>query len=381
MFRRLPAASVLILAATLPALALAQGKPPRPAVTVAEVEQADINPPKTYVGHVIAIQSVSIVPRVTAFIDSVPVKQGSDVEAGEVLFELQKAQYEDAEKAAKAQLANAEAALKLADVSLSRAQQLAKQEFESIANLNQAQATQAQDVANVQAQEANLAQAELNLGYCTIRSPIKGRIGPVTLTEGNLVTPSTPSLATVVQLDPIRVEFPVSDEIIIGAEQQAGTSASKIAKGLVVNLILPDGKPYSHPGNVAFLSNQVEQQTGSVNVYADFPNPDELLLPGAYVNVEVRRAKPEMRALVPVAAVQTEQQGDFVLVVGPDDKVRQQSVELGQQVAQSFVVQKGLAVGDRVIVAGIQKVKPGEVVTATLAPSAPDQADATGISQ
>lgn len=329
---------------------------------VARVVSRNVAPAETYVGHVIAIQQVRIVPRVTAFIDRVPVKQGSDVKAGQILFELQKAQYQDAVASAQAQLASAQAALELANINLLRAQRLTRQQFESVANLNQAQATHAQDQAEVDAAKANLAQAELNLSYCTIATPIAGRIGAVTLTQGNLVTPATPALATVVQLDPIRVVFPVSDQTIVAANAGPGGG---FAKGLAVSLTLADGKSYRHGGEVAFLENQVDQQTGTVNVYADFPNPEGLLLPGTFVNVSLRQARPKMRALVPVEAVQTDQQGSYVLVVGSENKVRQQPVDLGSQLGQEYIVKRGLNVGERVIVEGVQKVRPGEIVKPT----------------
>ena len=335
---------------------------PAPVVTVAPVVEKNVATPHGFIGRVSAIQSVQIVPRVTAFIDAVPVKEGSDVKAGEVLFELQKAQYQAAVEAAQAQLASAEAAANLAQVSYERASRLATQQFETRANLDQASATLKQDQANVQAAKANLAQAQLNLGYCTIASPIAGRIGAVTLTKGNLVTPATQPLATVVQLNPIRVQFAVADRAVVAAEQKRGASSATIAEGLVVYLDLPDGSTYGEAGKIAFLGNQVDPQTGTVQVYADFPNPKALLLPGAFVNVDVERAQPQAQLLVPVQAVQTEQNGSYVLVVGPDDKVRQQPVTLGAQVGQDDIVTKGLAAGEQVIIEGVQKVRPGETV-------------------
>jgi membrane fusion protein, multidrug efflux system len=348
---------------------------PPPAVVVASVVSRNVAPVETYVGHVVAIQQVRIVPRVTAFIDRVPVKQGSDVKAGQILFELQKAQYQDAVASARAQLASAQAALDLADLNLLRAQRLTRQQFESVANLNQAQATRAQDQAEVAATKATLAQAELNLSYCTIASPIAGRIGAVTLTRGNLVTATTPALATVVQLDPIRVVFPVSDQTIVAANAGPGGGFSK---GLALSLTLPDGEPYGHGGKVAFLENQVDQQTGTVNVYADFSNPEGLLLPGTFVNVALRQARPKMLSLVPVEAVQTDQQGSYVLVVDDENKVRQQPIELGSQLGQEYIVKRGLRVGERVVVEGVQKVQPGEIVKPTSA--TPDRVSVAGFS-
>lgn len=339
---------------------------PAPAVTVVPVQVQDVAPENTFIGRVTPIQSVQVVPRVTAFIEDVPVKQGSDVKAGEVLFQLQKTQYQAAVQAAQAQLDSAKAALQNAQLAYQRSARLAKQGVAAQATLDQDTATRDQDAAQVLAAQANLAQAALNLSYCTIVSPIDGRIGAVSLTKGNLVTPSTPALATVNQLDPIRVVFSVSDNVLVSVQQQTGASQDQIASQVVVNLKLPNGKEYNQTGKVSFLSNQVDPQTGTVSVYADFANPRRLLLPGAFVNVSVRRATPRERPVVPVAAVQTEQKGSYVLVVGPDNKVKQQPVTLGRQIAQDYIVEKGLTGGENVIVEGVQKVRPGETVKVTV---------------
>ncbi len=359
------------LLALLPArfAASVEPDPPPPAVTVAPVVLKDVAPVYSFIGRVVAIQSVQIVARVTAFIDDIPVKQGSDVKAGQVLYQLQKAQYEAAVQSAGAQLDSAKAALRQAQLAYDRAARLNRQGFEAQANLDQALATRDQAQAGVLNAEANLVQAKLNLGYCTITSPIDGRIGAITLTKGNLVTPSTPALATVNELDPIRVVFSVSDRVIVDTQRKTSATPDQIAAALAVHLKLPDGSEYKQAGRIAFLNNQVDPATGTVSVYADFPNPDRLLLPGAYVTVEVRRAKPQERPLVPVESVQTDRNGSFVLVVGPDNKVRQQPVALGRQVAQDFIVEKGLSGGERVIVAGVQKVRPGETVHPTEAPA------------
>lgn len=335
---------------------------PPPSVGVATVVVKDVAPAETFIGRVIAIEAVQIVPRVTAFVQDVPVQQGSDVKAGDVLYQLDPSQYAAAVQAAQAQLASANAALRQAQFAYERAAHLTKQSVETRANLDQAQATRDQNQANVEAAQANLRQAELNLSYCTIKSPIAGRIGAVTLTTGNLVTPSTPPLATVNQLDPIRVVFSVSDRLIVSAQQREDKSATHIAQGLTVNLELPDGSPYPQAGRIAFLGNDVDQGTGTVSVYADFANPRELLLPGGFVTVDVRRATPEQRPLVPVAAVQRQQSGTFVLAVGADNKVNQRPVQLGRQIGQDYVVTNGLSGGESVIVEGVQKVHPGEAV-------------------
>lgn len=360
----------LVLATSLCG-AVARADPPAPAVTVSTVKMENVAPVTSFIGRVIAIQSVQIVPRVTAFIDDVPVQQGSDVTAGQVLYQLQTSQYQADVQSAQAQVESAQAGLRNAQVTYQRAAQLNRQGFEATSNLDTAIANRDQAQSAVLTAQANLALAALNLSYCTIKSPIDGRIGAITLTKGNLVTPSTTALATVNQLDPIRVVFSVSNREVIRVEQRSGASSSEIAAGLVLSLVLPDGSKYAEPGRISFLSNEVDQSTGTVSVYGDFPNPKRLLLPGAFVNVDVREAQPDEQVLAPLAAVQTEQKGSFVLVVGPDNKVTQQTVETGRQMGQQVIISKGLKAGERVIVEGLQKVRPGQVVSANEAPETP----------
>jgi membrane fusion protein (multidrug efflux system) len=344
----------------------AQATPP-PAVTVTAVVQENIAPSFSNIGHVIAIQSVKITPRVTAFIDQVNFKQGSYVKSGDVLFTLQPEQYQAALQMAQAQLASAKAALTDADLTYHRAAQLNATGFSPQAAVDAALATHNEDEANVLAAQASLANAALNLSYCIIKAPIDGRIGAVALTKGNLVDSSTGPLATINQIDPIRVEFSIASDSPILSAELAGGSIFQYA----ITLDLPDGTPYPIRGKIAFVDNHVDTNTGTVNVYADFANPAGQLLPGAYVNVETAPVQPKEALLVPVEAVQTYQDGSYVLVVNIHNKVVQTRVTLGDQIAQNFVVLSGLKIGDMVVVDGIQKVKNGDIVSATNAPSAP----------
>jgi membrane fusion protein (multidrug efflux system) len=337
---------------------------PPPSVVVTPVVAQNIAPSFSNIGHVIAIQSVKIVPRVTAFIDQVDFKQGSNVSAGQVLFSLQPAEYQAALQTAQANLASAQAALQNAQLDYQRAAHLNATGFEAQSSLDQALATRNEDAATVMAAQASLATAQLNLSYCTITAPIAGRIGAVSLTEGNLVTTTTGTLATINQLDPIRVQFSVSADSPILAAAQSGPAGTEFS----LSVDLPDGKPYPYKGKIAFLDNQVDSSTGTVNVYADFPNPQAQLLPGAYVNVNTSPVTSQVALMIPVDAVQTDQRGAFVLVVDTNNKVEQKPVTLGDQIAQNFVVKSGLNRGDEVIVDGIQKVKTGQTVTTTAAP-------------
>jgi membrane fusion protein (multidrug efflux system) len=341
-----------------------------PSVVVTPVITANIAPSTSNIGHVIAIQSVKVVPRVTAFIDAVNVKQGAAVKAGEVLFSLQPAQYQAALQTAQANLASAQSALENAQLIYLRAERLNSTGFESQSSLDQAQATRDEDRANVLSAQANVANAQLNLSYCKITAPIDGRIGAVALTKGNLVTTTTGALATINQLDPIRVVFSVSSNSPILTAMQSSAGQKGAASPFAIRLDLPDGSQYPHVGKIAFLDNQVDSATGTVNIYADFANPQSLLLPGAYVNVASSPDQAQEALMVPVAAVQTDQNSSFVLVVDQDNKVRQQTITTGTQIGQNFVVKSGVAVNDRVIVDGIQKVKVGQVVSVTVQPAA-----------
>jgi membrane fusion protein (multidrug efflux system) len=367
--RRLPraAAALAVIFALKPALA----DTPPPSVVVTPVITANIAPSTSNIGHVIAIQSVNLVPRVTAFIDEVNVAQGATVKAGEVLFTLQPAQYQAALQTAQANLASAQAALEDANLAYERASRLTSTGFEAQSSLDSAIATRNEDQANVLAAQASLANAKLNLSYCTITAPIDGRIGAVALTKGNLVTTTTAALATINQLDPIRVVFSVASNSPILAAMQSNAGQKGAANPFTVHLDLPDGSQYQYAGKIAFLDNQVNSSTGTVNVYADFPNPQNLLLPGAYVNVDSAPAQAQEALLIPVAAVQTDQNSSFVLVVDPNNIVRQETITTGEQIGQNFVVKTGLAVNDKVIIDGIQKVKIGQPVTVTVQPPAP----------
>ncbi len=365
---------VLLLAGALGAApAWAQTAGP-PAVGVTAVTTQNIAPSQQNIGHVIAIQSVRLLPRVTAFIDEVNVKQGSNVKAGQTLFTLQPEQYQAALQTAQAQLASAQAGVENAELVYQRALHLSVTGFSPQSTVDQDLAQRNEDQANVLAGQAAVANAELNLSYCTIKAPIDGRIGMVALTKGNLVTPSTGTLATINQLDPIRVVFSVASDSPILAAAQTSPDASKFA----ISLDLPSGAPYPIKGHIAFLDNQVETNTGTVNVYADFANPQGLLLPGAYVEVETAPSAPVNAVMVPVAAVETQANGSFVLVLGPGNKINQVNVTLGDQIEQNYVVKSGLVAGQKVVVDGIQKVKDGEVVSPTEEAAAPNAAPGAG---
>ena len=214
--------------------------------------------------------------------------------------------------------------------------------------------------------QAALERAQIDLGYTEIHAPIAGRIGRAAFSVGNLVGPDSGVLATIVSQDPIYVTFPVSQRQLLEYRRRGDDAAGPP----VVKVTLPDGTAYEHPGEVNFFDVQVDQGTDTVTVRAAFPNPERTLVDGQFVNVRVERGEPVQMLAVPQASVQIDQAGPFVLVVGGDNKVEARRITLGAVAGAQVVVQAGLKAGDKVIVEGIQKARPGITVAATEAPPA-----------
>jgi membrane fusion protein (multidrug efflux system) len=274
------------------------------------------------------------------------------VKAGQLLFELQKPPYQAAVDAARAALQRAEATVRNAELTYQRDSKLGRGTVISQAQIDADLANRDAAAADVLSARANLETAEINLGY------------------------NTSPLATVVQVDPIRVIFSVADRDIVNALQRTHQTSAKIAATLSLSLQLPNGQPYPQKGEIEFIDNQVDPATGTVAVWGRFANPEGLLIPGGFVTVDVRRAQPEERPVVPVQAVQNDKSGQFVLLVGPDNKVRQQYIKVGHQLGQEWIVTDGLKGGEDVIIEGLQKVQPGQVVNAQRTPPPGQQASA-----
>jgi membrane fusion protein (multidrug efflux system) len=351
------------------ALAQAQGAPPNapsPAVVTLTVHPQELTRASEFIGRVQAIQSVDVRAQVTGILQRVGFQGGQDVQEGALLYQIDPAQFQAAAAAAQAQLQSAQASLAQAQQNFARQQELFQHQTTAQATLEQAQAQRDVAQANVLAAQAQLRTAQINLGYATINSPITGRVGATNVTAGNLVGPTTGTLATVVQLDPIRVVFSVNERALVAYKQQhAGATQEEINARFVPKLRLPDGSIYAQSGRVAFVNNQVDPATGTVPVYADFPNPQRVLLPGMLITALISPESPPMGFLVPAGAVQQDAQGKFVLVAGPENKVQRRNITAGDQIEQSIAITAGLQDGDRVIVEGGQKVRPDQVVRPT----------------
>lgn len=354
-----PLALTAALACGPPAFAQA----PLPAVGVMPVPIEDVSPASEFVGRVEAVNAVDIRARVEGFIEARPFAEGQAVRQWEELFTLEEGAYEAALAAARASLAGAEAALRDAEGRLQRNQELRRTQAVSQAALEEIQAARDTAQANVMAAEASVRQATLNLGYTRIKSPIDGRIGAAAFAVGSFVGPSSGPLARVVQVDPIRVVFSVSDRVVLdfrGAADDA--SKEELAKGIVPTLRLSNGRDYPAKGEIEFAGNEIDPATGTLPVRARFPNPDALLIPGQFVTVVLRPSDPRRRPVVPAGAVQLDREGRFVLILEDGDKVAVRRIRTGTQIGQNWTVEEGLEGGETLIVQGFQNARPGAAV-------------------
>jgi membrane fusion protein (multidrug efflux system) len=348
---------------------------PPPSVTVAKIVSQDIRQSARFVGQVAAIDKVDLMARVSGFLEQKTVADGSVVKKGDLLFTIEKAQYEAALAKAKADLASAkaDAALKSADEKRDRDLRdkghLSEAAYEAtLAQMQQAEAA-------VQGAQATLQDAELNLSYTDISAPFDGQLGKTTYSVGEVVGPSTSALGGLISLAPVYVNFSVSEAQYLNAVKTHGLSPADInpEESPDLSLVLPNGESYGEKGKIVFIDNQVDTATGTISFRGQFNNKDIRLIAGTYVTVVLEAPKSESALVVPQAAIQRDQEGAFALAITADKKVEQRYVDLGQQVETNFVVTKGLKEGDEVIVEGLQKVRPGVEVNPVLASKPAEQ--------
>jgi len=347
--------------------AAAQGALPPPAVSVTPVVSRQVTETGDFIGRVTAINKVDIVARVPGFLEERYFTEGQQVKTGDLLFRIEQATYKAAVEQQRANLARAKATEVNAALQLERGKELVRKDFIPQATVDQRAADQATAQASVMQAQALLDQAEINLGYTEIRSPIDGRIGLAYFTVGNLVDPSSGKLATIVSQDPIYVIFQASSRDVLEYKRRIAESTDKYAH-VTVHIKLPNGGAYPHAGLTNLLDVQVDATTDTVAVRAQLPNPEGLLIPGGIVGVTAERGAPRSALVVPQSAVLLDQAGRYVLVVDEAKKVELRRVTTGVDQGRDIVVKDGLKEGERVIVEGIQKVRPGQVVAASLVP-------------
>jgi membrane fusion protein (multidrug efflux system) len=341
---------------------------PPPAVGVQPATMKGVSRSYEFVGRVRAVDIVQVRARVEGFLDNVAFREGDDVKTGQLLYQIEQSQYQAQITQAKANLASAQAQELNAQLQYNRALALAKNQNVPQATVDQDRAALETAKANVLQTEAALTLAQINLDYTEIKAPIDGRIGRTAFTKGNLVNPASGVLATIVSQDPEYVLFPVSvrqlEEIRQSRRQEDGTQTK-----IEIRVRLPTGQDYPHAGVWNYTDPQVDQQTDTVIMRATLPNPERQLVDGEFGTVQIRERKQEPRLVIPQAALQVDQAGNYVLVVGSDHKVEMRRIKTGPTQQTDVVVESGLKEGDEVIVDGVQKVRPGQVVQSTTATS------------
>jgi membrane fusion protein (multidrug efflux system) len=358
------------VAGARPALAqFGPGGPP--AVGVVRVQREPVIDSNEFVGRVQAIDRVDLVARVTAFLEEREFTEGAEVAKGALLYRLERGPFEADVAAKAAAVAQAQALLRNTSLTLSRANSLLHTPAGQQSTVDTALANQGSQAAQVAAAQAQLKASQINLDYTEIRAPVAGRITRTAVTIGNVVSPSSGTLATIVSQDPMYVLFPIAVRTALQLRDkyapQGGLSAVK------VRLRLSDGRVYGPTGYIDYVDPTVSTTTDTLTIRARIPNPtiagmhagdagDRELVDGEFVTVIVESIKPTPALVVPRVAVLADQQGSYVYLVGPGNKVAQARVTLGQATDQAVVITSGLAEGDEVIAEGIQRARPGIVV-------------------
>jgi membrane fusion protein (multidrug efflux system) len=335
----------------------APASPPPPEVTVIKVSTAPVTVFDDYAAQTQAVQSVEIRARVGGILQRLAFTEGSTVKKGDLLFLLDQDLYASALAQAKAVLGQAQAAYLNSQQSLARVRPLVAAAAISQQDLDTAVARTRADEASVEAARAQVRQAELNLGYTTIRAPRDGVIGMALIKPGGLVNASTTLLTTLYSVDPIYVAFTISEQKL--AELQAQDNFDPKIRALDVRLKLVDGSDYRYRGKFDFLAPAVDPRNGTLPVRLVVPNPEGALRHGQFVRAIVPAREIRDAVLVPQKAVQELQGKHSVFVVGPDNKAIYRDIEVGARVGTDWVVERGVKPGELVIVEGIAKVKPG----------------------
>jgi RND family efflux transporter MFP subunit len=366
------AAALLVLAPALAACGQSQppgGGPPPPTVTAEKPVVRAVVDQDEYVGRFVAVDSVEIRARVSGYLDKVHFRDGQTVKQGDPLFTIDKRPFQNTVAQARANLQQARANLAFAESDLARAKQLTLDRTMTQQTFDQRTQAFKSAQASVAANEAAVRQAELDLQFTELRAPIDGRIGDRKVTPGNVVAggsiPSTTLLATIVSLDPIRFEFTMDEASYLRYERLSGGGKELTGRegGVKVALKLLDEKDFMQHGHMDFVDNVIDKSSGTIRGRAVFPNPDSVLTPGMFGRIRVPGSPEYQALLVPDAAIGTEQARKFVLVVGEGDKAVPKYVTLGPVLENNLrVIKTGLKADDRVIVNGLMRVRPGQVV-------------------
>jgi membrane fusion protein, multidrug efflux system len=367
-FRELHGAAAVMLCSVLVACGkhATSAPQPKPAVTVVTLHARAVSLTTELPGRVSAYRIAEVRPQVSGVVLKRLFTEGDRVAAGQQLYQIDPAPYQAALASAQATLAHARAAVVASKLTVERYEALVEARAVSRQDYDNAVAKLQQDEADRASGEAAVRNAQINLSYTKVYSPIAGRTGRSSITEGALVTANqAASLVTVTLLDPVYVDLtqPTTTLVRLKRELAAGEIRSVGGNRAPARLLLEDGSPYETPGTLQFSEVTVDQGTGSVTLRAIFPNSDDLLLPGMFVRATIEEGVREGAILAPQQGITHAPNGTATaLVVGKNEKVEKRAIELDRPLGDQWLVRRGLTAGDRLIVAGLQKIKPGMAV-------------------
>ncbi|MBY3365573.1 efflux RND transporter periplasmic adaptor subunit [Rhizobium laguerreae] len=346
--------------------ASAPAQAPAVPVTVAVVAARDVTAWESFSGRLEAVDRVQVRSRVAGAILSVAFREGALVKQGDLLFTIDPAPYQASVAQAQGQVASAEAKVSLAQTELDRGRRLSDNRTISQSDLDQRQSALAEAQAGLRSAKAALQSAQLDLDYTQVRAPVSGRIGKIEVTAGNLVAAgsASPALTTLVSVDPIYASFNASEEMVTRALAQLPQTDSALPAveqiPVEVGTLTDSGTPIK--GKLQLIDNEVDASSGTIGVRAVFDNPGGRLIPGQFVRVRMGQPKAENKIVISDRAVGTDQDKKFVFVVDGENKVAYRQVQLGTVADGQRVVDGGLNVGEKIVVNGLQRIRPGAVV-------------------
>lgn len=328
---------------------------------VAEVVERPDFRLKTYPGRVVAIQKVDVVPQVSGEIKEVCFQDGANVKEGDVLYRLDPVKYQAAVKNAESKLTEMKANVKYAELSYERHKSLLEKRAVSLDAVDNALSQRDSSRASYAAAQAELVAAKDDLSHCTIVAPIAGKLGTTRKTKGNYVNKGSETLVTLVQQDPIRVRFSISNRELLELFYGKWSTSRN---GAVIDVTLADGKTSLTNGVAEYMDNAADELTDTVQIYAKFDNPQKLLKVGGTVTVTCSSKQGVMRPAIPPTAILQDTQGPYVWALGPDGRAERRTIARGDLVGDFVFIEKGLKLGERIVADGAHKVRRGSVVKA-----------------
>ena len=369
-------ASTLVLAGCGKGDDQAGGERPPTAVTVVTLKPQSVLLTRELDGRARASQEAEVRPQATGIVQRLLFTEGGSVRAGQPLYQLDPTAFQADANSAQAAVARAQASLESAQLNARRSAELVKIDAISRQDNENAQATLRQAQADLRSAQAAVQAAGVPLGFTRVTAPISGRIGRSSVTRGALVTSAQAApLATIQRLDPMYVELSQSSTELLKLRQEIDAGSAQSTTSVPVEIVLEDGTVYPHAGRLSFAEAMVDPATGAVALRVVVPNPDQLLLPGMFVRAKVANAERRNAILAPQQGITRDPKGNAsAMVVGADGKVAAREVKVSRAIGDKWLVESGLAAGDKLIVEGLQKIRPGAPVQATEQGSAPPAA-------